>query len=152
MQKLVIDSTTGELQIIDLTQAEMALLTPTLAQVQQNKIAQMQQAYESQLAAGFTSTASGTAQIYDYGAISQQALAELFLAYQGNTLPDAVYPIPILLENGTNQPLTKAQLPQLMTDLTVWKLPLGLKLNTLTSAKGTIMSATTIDAVNAIVW
>ena len=131
-----------------------------LADAKQAKIAEVTQAYQTELNSTFTSSATGTALVYDYSPKSQQLWKELKdtigTAVDGGTLPDSVlFPsgtMNITLANNTNVPHTRAQLQKVIQDATVRKLILHQKLQDIVTANGTIISATTLSAVNAIVW
>lgn len=123
-----------------------------LQSAKQAKIAEMTKAYETELNGTFTSSATGTALVYDYGKTSQELWKELSDAITANYIPDTAFPMNITLANGTNIPHTKLQLQQIFGEITVRKLTLYGKLQGMVTANGTIMSATTIDVVNAIKW
>jgi hypothetical protein len=125
----------------------------SLAQVQQEKIDQITDLYNQTLEAGFPSSCTGKPLVYDYGTESQKKWSKLFISLSiPGALPDAIFPLNLTIKDGTLVPHTKAQLTQLCGDLTLWELPLEAKYQAYCSATGSIMSATTVDQVNAISW
>lgn len=123
-----------------------------LADAKQAKIAEVTQAYQTELSGTFTSSATGSALVYDFSLSSQQLWKELMEAINANYIPDTVFPMNITLADGIIVPHTKLQLQQIFGEITARKLQIYGKLQSMVTANGTIMSATTIDAVNAIKW
>lgn len=125
----------------------------TLQDYQANKSSEMAFMYNQTLESGFTSSCTGSPLTYDYSTESQTKWSKLFIgmSIQG-AIPDTMFPMGITLKNGTVVPHTKAQLIQLCGDLTLWESQLETKYQSYTNSTGSIMSATTIDQVNAITW
>lgn len=132
--------------------AKANILDLRLADAKQAKISQVTQAYQSELNGTFTSSATGAALVYDYSPTSQGLWKELLDAVKDGDLPDSSFPMNITLANETTAPHTQAQLLQIRGELTARKFSLYSKLQGMITAKGNILSATTMDAVNVIAW
>jgi hypothetical protein len=132
--------------------AKPNILDLQLADAKQAKIQEIIQAYQTELNGTFTSSATGTPLVYDFSPESQTLWKELSDAINANYIPDTMFPMNITLANGTTVPHTKLQLQQIFREITARKLQLYSKLQSMVTANGTIMSATTIDEVNAIKW
>lgn len=117
-----------------------------LAHAQQVQIGQLQQSYQQALDAGFTSSASGTSTVYGYGPADQLKWMKLFISVNSSV---ATYPVSVIAKNGSVVQLTQAQLQQLIADINAWEWPLENKLHTLLAQ---VQGATTVSAVQAIVW
>jgi len=152
MNKLVIDCGSGEVTEVDFTQTEIDARQPTLGGTQQSKIQEVTNAYFTELNGAFTSSATGTPLAYDFSPNSQSLWKELMDAVNAGYIPDTMLPMDITLDNGTVVPHGKAQLQQIFGEITARKLQLYGKLQSMVTVGGTILSATTIDAVNAITW
>lgn len=123
---------------------------PSLNDIKQTKIQEIDQAYQAEINSTFTSSATGTVLIYDFSQSSQNLWRDLFKAIEKNLIPDTSFPIDITLADGTTVPHTKAQLEQVEADIAMWKFPLYQKYQKLVTS--TIPNASTIDEINAIVW
>lgn len=136
------------------------IATLQLADAKQAKISEITNAYQTELNGTFTSSATGATLVYDYIPTSQNLWKELKdtigTSVDGGTLPDSVlFPngtMNITLANNTSVPHTRAQLQKVIQDATARKLQLYQKLQGMVTANGTVMSATTVDTVNMIVW
>ncbi|WP_140417670.1 DUF4376 domain-containing protein [Desulfosporosinus sp. FKA] len=128
-----------------------------LANAKSAKIQEITQAYASAVNSTFTSSATGTALVYNFSNVGvegtpspQDTWNDLFKAIDKNLLPSTAFPMPITLANGTVVNHTQAQLQQIEADIAAWKFPLYQKYQKLVT--GDIPNATTIDGVNAIKW
>lgn len=118
------------------------------------KIEEIQQTYQAEVNSTFTSSATGTALVYNYSnqgsPSAQDTWNDLFKAIDKNLLPSTVFPMPVTLANGTVVDHTQTQLEQIETDIAAWKFPLYQKYQKLVTS--TIPACTTVDDVNAISW
>lgn len=170
VQSYTSDSITGidsSIKGVDLTQASVCIvdntsvlkvgdtisdLTVLLKSSQQTKIQEVTNAYLTELNGTFTSSATGTALVYDYGKTSQELWKELSESITANYIPDTAFPMNITLANGVNVAHTKLQLQQLFKEIATRKLTLYQKLQGMVTANGTIMNAGSVSAVQVIKW
>lgn len=117
-----------------------------LASVQAAKKAQLQNMYAQTLAAGFSSTASGTAVTYGFAPNDQDNMNQIETAIQANI---ETFPVEYGDIHGTVISLTQAQYQTLISDANKFK---WAQVKQLRSLIGQVMTATTTDAVNAIQW
>lgn len=132
--------------------AKPNILDLQLVDAKMAKVGEMSNTYQAQLNGNFTSSATGTALTYSFSPESQSLWKELSDAITANYIPDAMFPMPITLPDGTKVTHTKLQLQQIFGEITVRKLMLYGKLQGMITDGGSIMNATTIDAVNLVVW
>lgn len=130
---------------------------PNAAQIQlqnakQEKIKEVTDAYQTELNGTFTSSATGTALVYDFSSESQNLWKELSDAITANYIPDTAFPMNITLANGTNVAHMKLQLQQIFGEITARKLQLYSKFQGMVTVAGSILSATTVADVQAISW
>lgn len=123
-----------------------------LQDAQNVKIGEVTNAYNNELNGTFTSSAMGTALVYDFSPTSQQLWKELSDAINANYIPSIAFPMNITLANGTNVLHTKTQLQQIFGEIATRKLQLYGKLQKMIAVDGNIMNATTLDQVKALVW
>lgn len=123
-----------------------------LQDMRRAKISEVTSDHLKELNGTFTSSATGIELVYDYSPTSQILWKELMDAINANYVSDSLFPMNITLANGTNVAHTKIQLQQIFGEIVKRKLQLYGKLQGMITAEGTIMSATTIDAVNLIKW
>ena len=131
---------------------DFATIQPSLNDSQQSKIAKVTAGYQAELNSTFVSSATGTALVYDFSPNSQSLWKELMDAVNAGYVPDTMFPMGITLDNGTVIPHEKTQLQQIFGEITARKLQLYGKLQSMVTVGGTILSATTIDAVDTITW
>ena len=132
--------------------AKANILDLQLVDSKMAKVAEISNAYKVQLNSNFTSSATGTSLIYSFSPESQSLWEELLNSITANYIPDTMFPMPITLLNGTKVTHTKLQLQQIFGEITVRKLLLYGKLQGMVAVGGSIQAATTIDAVNLVVW
>jgi|GEM_PF-6435881 len=119
---------------------------PTLLDVQQAKITQIETAYTTALNTSFPTTALGTSVTFNYGPADQTKFSKLTSSYLAGITP---YPFPITDTSGTIQSFTTpAQIKQLLIDIQTFEMGLEVKLQTMSQE---VKAATTVDQVNAIV-
>jgi hypothetical protein len=118
---------------------------PTLAVVQQAKIAQINSAYASALDTKFTSNATGAILTYDYSEASQMSFAKLAIDIISGM---GTYPVDIMLSDGlTYAPHTQAQCQLVLESIGAFEGPIRAKKEAFLKA---VAAATTVDQVNAI--
>lgn len=125
---------------------------PTLDEFKQQKITEVTQAYNDELNSTFTSSATETELIYDFSPNSQTLWKELQSSIDGNYLPDTIFPMNITLADGTVVPHTKAQLQQIFGEVTLRKLQLYGKLQSMVTVGGLILSCENEEELNLIMW
>lgn len=154
------DSTTASATVKDaythpnyyLVQSGSIVAVTNLAQLQLQdaqlaKMRELQIAYSYALKAGFPSLASGTSQNYGFDDTDQTNISQQLNIVNAAL---ATYPIQWGTKGGTAvASLTEAQFKQLCKDSSDFKWSLIGKLRTLI---GQVQVATTVTAVNAIVW
>ncbi|WP_407310492.1 hypothetical protein [Desulfosporosinus sp. SB140] len=118
---------------------------PTLADAQQARKDQITALYNKKLAAGFTSSTSGTEKTYPYNSTAEQTFDELYLMMSNNkvTYPRNVYDIndnPIPFNDQTS-------LMALFNDVLMFKATNNTKMHGYLSQ---VNACTAIDQVNAI--
>lgn len=141
------NDTTNTTQILGITPTNGQVVIDKLPEVKTNQKQLIMDAYDNALAAGFTSSASGTAIQYPYNTQAEQTFDELYLAVMGNkvTYPTNVYDI----NDNAVSFASSAQLTQLFTDIFSFKAGLNTKMhNYLTQ----IDSCTDVDNVQNIIW
>jgi hypothetical protein len=117
-----------------------------LANAQQAKSTQLQMSLLATLAGGFNSSATGTSYLYGFADMDQTNLGqELNMVNAGL----AVEPIAWAVRSGQVIDHTIAQFKQMCADGNRFKWN---NVNQLRTLIGQVESATTVDAVNAIVW
>jgi len=125
---------------------------PTLYAVQQAKITEVTTAYQVELYSTFISSATGTELDYDYSRNSEALWKELKDGIRDGDIPDTVFPMNITLANGMVVTHTKAELQQIFGEVTMRKLQLYSKWQSMVVVGGTILSTSTVEEVNAISW
>ena len=123
-----------------------------LAHLKTLKIEQIKQAYEQNMLDGFASSCTGVYHIYDYSEESQKLWVEVFSSLQSGFIPDAAFPLAITLKDGEVVFHTKLQLQQFGSELTMWKFGMHSKSQALTNSGGAVMSASTVEVLDSIVW
>jgi hypothetical protein len=123
--------------------------TPTLAEAQASKTVEIQQSYENTLTAGFSSSATGTSYTYAYGQANQLKLVKLAIDVIAGYV---TFPVPIPTVDGTIVNHTQVEYTQFAKDVSTFEWILQNKLHTYIGPTGSIQTATTVDAVNAISW
>lgn len=120
-------------------------LGATLAQVQQIKIAQIDDLYEQKLSAGFTSSANGNSLTYGYGQTDRDKFMQLALKVllKGSS----AFPVIVHPKDGSSVSLDQTQYTQLIDDITNFAEPLDTQQHTYITQ---VNACTTIDQVNAI--
>lgn len=142
--------TIGSTTIISLVPSDPP--APTLDDIKQAKIVEVTQAYQAELNSTFTSSATGSALVYDYSPNSQELWKELLDSINAGYIPDTSFPLSITLADKSMVPHTKAQLQQIGGEITLRKLQLYGKLQAMTVVGGSILSATEIADVEKISW
>lgn len=124
------------------------VLTPAqqLANAQTAQVALVEAGYAATLNAGFTSSANGTATVYGYAQGDIQHMNMIATAMVANI---ETWPVDYADIHGTVVPLTQAQFTTLITDANRFN---WAQITQLRSLVGNIMTATTVAAVQAIVW
>lgn len=110
------------------------------------KIAEVNNAYQAALSAGFTSSATGTPLEYDYRPDDRADFQKFTIIV---SLGVATFPAPIGLKNNTVVMHTQEQFFKLLEDIQVFEW--GLK-ERKRSRVAEILAATTIEQVNAVRW
>lgn len=118
----------------------------TLAQVQAVKLAQIADLYNQKLAAGFTSSANGTALIYGYAATDQMKFMQV--ALEVLLSPTTAFPVTVHPKDGSDVSLTQTQYNQLVADISAFAKPLDAQQHGYITQ---VNACTTVDAVNSIV-
>lgn len=120
-----------------------------LAEAKATKTAQIQQAYQGALTAGFTSSATGSPVQFAYAQKDQDKFLRLSLMVSKGKI---TFPYSIPNKDGLPIPFTEAQYEQLETDILAFEQGLETRLVELTAPVpiGAIANATSIEAVNAI--
>ena len=131
---------------VPVLQAISSIPPISLANVQQAKIAELANAYDNSLAAGFTSSASGSTMLYGYTSTDQTKWMKLFIGKANGVIPSSQ---PVATANGTIVNLTQEQLLQLLVDLETFE---QTQENTYHQLLLQNAAATTVDQVNAIIW
>lgn len=138
---------------VDITQTPAVIKwgsppTVTLAQAQSTQKKLIQQGYVQTLASGFLSSATGTSTTYGWTSIDQAHMQQLRDALKDGL---EVFPVADYADiNGNTVTLSsQSQFTQLETDAKSFDLA---QLKQYRSLVAQIMSATTVDAVNAIQW
>jgi len=130
--------------------------TTPLAEAQETKIAEVTTAYQTELYSTFISSATGIEREYDYSTKSETLWKEIKDTIADGLIPDAIlFPtgtMSITTTNNTAVPHKKEQLQQIFVEITVRKLQLYSKWQGMVTANGTILSAQSIEAVEAIAW
>ena len=117
-----------------------------LAQAQQTQNAALQAGCNSAFNAGFASAASGSALTYGFKPSDQANLNELATML---SLGVATWPVSWQTPDGTIVSLTQAQFTSLLTDAQKFK---WAQINQLRSLQAQVQAATTVSAVQAVVW
>jgi hypothetical protein len=117
-----------------------------LAQTQRTQIAAIQAGYQATLNSGFTSSANGTATVYGYQASDIQHMNMIASA---SALGVETWPISYADIHGNIVSLTQAQFTSLVTTASQFN---WAQINQLRSLIGQVQAATTVSAVQAIVW
>jgi hypothetical protein len=136
---------------VDITQtphviAWDAAIGQTLAQTQAAKVAQLKSMYAQTLAAGFVSSANGTAVTYGFAPNDQDNMTQIQSAISAGI---ETWPVEYGDNLGNIIPLTQAQFTVLESDANRFK---WAQVKQLRALIGQVMAATTVDAVNAIQW
>lgn len=120
---------------------------PTLSDVQQAKLTQIDDLYNQALAVGFNSSASGSSVKYGYGDSEQKSFDDLSTMDLRGWV---TYPFTVYAMDGTPVSITdKTHLNQLFQDIFSFKYPLKLKQHNYISQVNA--PGVTIDQINAIV-
>jgi uncharacterized XkdX family phage protein len=119
--------------------------TDTLKEMQDTKLAQIQDAYDKKLSSGFPSSASGTLLTFRYSMADQLAFIRL-----KEGLNDCYIPIPFNLSavEGIATFTDATQFTQLFKDLATFDMATQTQYHTL---NGQVRACTTVDQVNALV-
>ena len=118
-----------------------------LTQAKQDQVAALMQGYNATLDGGFTSSATGTPILYGWQQLDQ---LHLDMVQEGITQGTETFPVAYADIYGNEVLITsQAQLTQLDTDATNFSWTQIKQARTLTAQ---VMAATTISAVQAVVW
>ena len=117
-----------------------------LAQAKTAQIALIEAGYQSTLNGGFTSSANGTSLVYGYAASDVQHMNMIASA---SALGVETWPINYADKAGQIVPLTQAQFASLVTTASQFN---WAQINQLRSLVGQVEAATTVSAVQSIVW
>lgn len=121
----------------------------TLDELKVQKHQEVTNAYQTELNGTFSSIATGTSLVYDFSLTSQELWKELASSIDAGRIPEAVFPMNITLANGIAVPHEKAQLQQIFGEITMRKLFLYGKWQTLVT--DTIPNATE-ETISTIAW
>ena len=117
-----------------------------LSSAQQTQSAALQAGCTATFNAGFVSSASGSTLTYGFTPQNQADMTELATML---SLAVATWPVSWQLPDGTIVSLTQAQFTQLLTDAQKFK---WAQLNQLRALQSQVQAATTVSAVQAILW
>jgi hypothetical protein len=120
-------------------------LGASLADVQAAKIAQIKDLYNQKLEAGFSSSATGTAYTFGYGATDQMKFMQLAIMVMAGK---AVFPVTVHTKDNKDVSHDQTQYNQLVSDIAIFAQPLDVKEHDLISR---VQACTAVDEVNAIV-
>jgi hypothetical protein len=118
----------------------------SLSDIQAAKIAEINNAYQDALSAGFISSATGTPLEYDYTPEDRADFQKFTLTM---ALGIAQFPIPIGLKDNTVVNHTQEQYLQLLQDIQAFEWGLKERKRALVAQ---VMAATTVEQVNAVRW
>lgn len=119
---------------------------PNLTPFKNAKIAELDQACSQAISQGFTSSALGVAHTYPY---DDEAQRNLHAAIIDTLIDSTVTTVSFKTLDAGYQNHTVAQIQQVAKDS---KTPFMNNLNKYNNLKSQVQSATTVDAINAIVW
>ncbi len=117
-----------------------------LAQAKSAQIALIEAGYQATLNAGFTSSANGTAAVYGY---QQSDVQHMNMIASASALGVETWPINYADKAGQIVQLTQAQFASLVTTASQFN---WAQINQLRSLVGQVEAATTVSAVQAVVW
>lgn len=136
----------GQIQQADGTFSAPVIPQPTLEDVKVTKSAQLQEAYNNALAAGFNSSATGTVYTFGYGPTDREKFMQLTISVLSGV---ATFPVPIPAKDNTIVMHDQTQYQQLLADINKFAWEQQNKLHTLLAQ---VQAAQTVDEVNAITW
>lgn len=118
---------------------------PSLNDVKQAKLAEVNSVYNQALTAGFTSSASGIALVYGYSATDQAKFMQDALDVLLE--PTTAFPVTVHPKDGSTVTLDQTQYTQLVADIKAFFKPLDAQQHNFITQ---VNACTTIDQVNAI--
>ena len=148
MQKLVLNVTTGELDVTDLTADDLAAMTPTLAQAQSQQLGMLATAYATAVVQPVSYTSKGgVTKSYQADATSQANVQAALVGYTPvGAVPAGFYWV---ASDNTQVPFTLADIQGLASAMLAqgWS-----AFQHLQAQKAAILAASSVAAVQAVTW